>query len=167
MHPVSFNVRLEEDPFKAEEIELLRKMCSEFAGSGTYLENLFTPQFCDWAEQQIKNDFTVNVYDYYVQTAESLNQFQAQTNKNLIDVARKIDGLSHNLEIASNLIESNETRIKSKNERIEQLNETAEKLSDKIAELTSENERLNDELLRLKAKLYDINELEAENAAQR
>jgi len=61
---VSFNVRLENDPAKYQEIELMEKMVREFDYSGTYMQMLFTPALLEFFINQVENDFSPSVDEY-------------------------------------------------------------------------------------------------------
>lgn len=61
---VNFNVRLENDPTKAQEVALFDKIVDQFKGSGTYLEMLFTEALREFVVSQIANDFSPSVDEY-------------------------------------------------------------------------------------------------------
>jgi len=79
---VSFNVRLESDPTKLDEIKVLHKMFNEFKGSGTYLEMLFSDALTEFVQNQIMNDFSPQV-DEYLDTQEQEDEIR--------DLRRKVD----------------------------------------------------------------------------
>lgn len=81
---VSFNVRLEADPTKAQEADLLMKMADAFRGTGTYIEMLFSPKLIEFARLQILNDFSPEV-DEYLEMDDVVSEIEAKAKKQIDD----------------------------------------------------------------------------------
>ncbi len=64
--------QLHSEASKQDEINHLHKL-AETVDHDTYLFSLFSDSFMTWAEEQIKNDFTVNLFEYLQQVRADLS----------------------------------------------------------------------------------------------
>lgn len=174
--PVSFNVRLEPDPCKADEIGLIERCAQEFDNSGTYLQSFFTPALAAWVAEQIRNDFPPDLYGslqyQWAQSAEAMNAAKlAQNAQRETEIAANAAGRQY-----AELCEKVATEEAKWHERLADVQGQYQKwLDDKnaqlgelrhanadyaldMADLESTVAARDAEIIRLKAKLYDQSE---------
>jgi len=58
-----FMISMSDDPSKDEEIKVLHKL-AENMPEGSYLAQLFTPDFVGWVQDRIRGDIFPDAFDY-------------------------------------------------------------------------------------------------------
>lgn len=76
-----------------KEIEFLKQCKYFWENENCYLKDLFTDDLINWIEGKIKNDFPVNLYEYYQVNADKINKLHLMLHEseiNILDLNRKI-----------------------------------------------------------------------------
>ncbi len=162
---VSMNIRLEDDPTKAQENDLLMKIYDAFKGSGTYLEMLFSPALVEFARLQILNDFSPQVDEYLTASSSEVEALKAELeitkvaasgfSKDVVEVKKEL-ALARQ---AQEIIEGDNEHLK---DRLQSANEAATAYASDVKELRGvaqeyqlEISRQKEELVKVKALLWD------------
>lgn len=167
--PVSFNVRLENDPTKQQEIEVLHKMYNAFKGSGTYLETMLSEKLIEFAQNQIMNDFPPDIMEHLDGADVSTNlakedvrllKLRVEVLENDIKVLEddlQTESIRHEKTKKRNSAKHDEWLTERKDWRVttgEYLRENAD-LVDRANEAERKAADLEQELLVLKATAFD------------
>lgn len=152
---------------KAQEIDILRTLVEAFSNGQSYLSSLFTTQLLNWAEEAIRNDFTVDIMD-------TVHHLQAQLivasndydllDKRTGDLIGRLESENHNLtteleaskKIRNDIVQQNLMERASWEQIYKERYEAYCKGQDEIHALTTQVQDLTATVLRLKAKIYDL-----------
>ena len=143
---------------KDEEKAALQKM-AQCAGQGSYLNSLFTPEFINWVEQQIRDDGCCDLYGTlqaaYEETGRKMQEYaalDAQVRNSRYVVEQKdhqIAGLQAERE---RLIQDNDERLRIAN----RFNESLREENEKTVALRYQMGDMNRQIAALKVRLYDL-----------
>ena len=152
-----------ENASKQEEIDFLHALAGALS-KDSYLSSLFSDRLVTWATEQIRNDFTCDIWDLEVsRLMQELNQKSAELTVEQRDnqrLQRDVKALKERIDAAGNYAA----------EQIEFLNKAIINRDDQIAYLTDRNAELatgfNDatakiaerdrKIQELKARIYDL-----------
>lgn len=143
-------LKIDNDMKKQEEIAILEKLKKVFyEHPNNYLTSLFSTEFVSWASQRIRDDFPVDVYEY-------VNGYGADVdlNKKLADRISELQELQQESVSKVAALQEALSSLRTK------YNDDIEWHVNHENELTTRLAAQEDELLRLKAKLYDLQEKE-------
>jgi chromosome segregation ATPase len=163
---ISFNVRMSYDPSKAEEIALVNKLYKNFKRTNTYLSGMFSMGLVSWAEERIRNDWSLDVIDELVDAEVRAGNAEGELRVLKADHAKEIERKDAEIEHITGKMEQ---RIDELNFHLSEANNAAERHLRKAQELgqelalekqvTANSEKLVQslkwEITELKAKLYD------------
>lgn len=143
---------------KTDEIATLKKITEKFAGTGSYLADLFTQELFDWAEQQILVDFPPNVFDHWTADHDNAVKTIDRLRTEEGGWTKQIDQLEKSLEDHQGAIEDQKAvAIALSNESAERL-EGIEILKAENAKLQAHNWELFQENNELKARNVELAE---------
>ena len=151
-----FMIEVEDNMSKEMEIKVLNKFYASFAGTDTYLEQLFTAPFITWASMKIRDDIFPDVMQYiHPEESDELRQLRllADSNEKLVDhyqgQEQELKEQYAALKEAKQMDwDRNQEKIQTIQERLFEERERVRRHVDHIADLEQE-------VLSLKAKLYD------------
>ena len=142
---------LKSDCSKGEELTRLHDY-KELSGTGTYLSMLFTDKFITWCEEQVKNDFSLDIFDYYQASIKELNESESAR----IKAETHIQVLENQLENQGKIANSQAQTISELNRR---LAETESRAIGYCVSNSSKDDIIlerDEEIIRLKARIYDL-----------
>ena len=151
-----FMIEVEDGMSKEMEAKVLNKLYEAFAGTDTYLEQLFTAPFVSWVNTKIRDDIFPEVMQYiHPEESDELRQLRllADSNEKLVDhyqgqeqeLKEQYDALKEAKQMDW---DRNQEKIQTIQERLFEERERVRRHVDHIADLEQE-------VLSLKAKLYD------------
>lgn len=158
--------RINSQSGKAEEIAFLEKIAKSIP-EGTYLKDFFSKELVDFIAWRISNDWTCDLMKEYNSEIEehgnhnAINSQQiAETKKYLKIANEKIETLELRLQHAN---QDNQDLAEKLNTTANELRQEREEFAEKYAAwyhkgnaMVEENLALDSEIIKLKAKIYDL-----------
>ena len=153
-------IKVEDDMSKAEETKILEKITSIFKEHpNNYLSSMFSDDLCTWASNQIREDMSLNVYEYIQDSYEHRTE--------VTDLDRKISDLEAGRKVNQELIDDMGISIGDHKQNtlnaVMNAKEREDELQAQINDLIHENTQLiklevdnGQEIRDLKVKLYDL-----------
>lgn len=151
-------IKVDNDMSKQDEIEIMHKLRDTFGKyPNNYLSNLFSMNFTQWIENQIRDDFSADAYEHFcgwecddakrkLETANEIyDKLLTDTNEQAIESEQKIKKLISNRD---ELIKQFAQAERDYEILLNETADTEDKLQKKIG-------CLEHEIIILKAKLYD------------
>ena len=143
------------DMAKAEEIKILDKLTKCFVENpDNYLASLFTAEFLGWATNQIRDDIVVDVMQH-------INDYSKDDE--IRELKQELDSQKKVSELNAEEMDKLEGELKIAKDRIDFLrNETGKRTQDlekahkECLAHSTQTDDLETELVKLKAKLYDL-----------
>lgn len=162
---IGCNLRLDRDPSKQEEIDALHKVADVFRNGDTYLSSFFTNDLLSWCEIQIKNDIGPDLYGTYAyQQSGALSELET-LKKDHESTVREVNYLQGQLAGKHNELEQEQKSKAGIIEHCQGVEEKNKDLLSALSEMRAERDEFRnikesyaDELIRLKAKLFDLQE---------
>lgn len=164
---MEIRLKIENSPSKDHEKNILDKLWDTYrtAAPDSYLVNLFSWEFVNWAKIQISNDFTCNAYEYIKEGMESVGM-QADLDdatakvRGLDDSLRKIeadhDDLKKEHEILKGDHQITQNVLNEKRSCFESLSSDYNSLIDENCKLAEKKEKMELMVMQLKAEIYDL-----------
>ena len=151
-----FMIEVEDNMSKEMEIKVLNKLYESFAGTDTYLEQLFTAPFITWASMKIRDDIFPDVMQYiHPEESDELRQLRllADSNEKLVD---HYQGQEQELkEQYAALAEAKQMDWDRQQGTIAHVTEQRNEAERDAMEMKARLEEANECITMLKAKLYD------------
>lgn len=139
---------LNDNPSKQEEIEFINEVRKAIPVN-SYLDQLFTTEFIFWIETNIKEDWCLNLFEFY-------NEADRERDMLLQD----IDEAQENIKILraryDDLLESRNDQITRHTAAIAEAQASHDLLYIRTTEAEELSERQAKTIMELKAKLYDL-----------
>ena len=141
-----FMIEVEDGMSKEMEAKVLNKLYEAFAGTDTYLEQLFTAPFVSWVNTKIRDDIFPEVIQYVNQD---------RYNEEIDRLAKLVDDAEVTNQANINLIHRLERDVDGLTKENKQYEAAIPDYDSEIAEKRSIIDALEQEIVELKAKLYD------------
>lgn len=166
-------VKLEQDPSKQQEIDFLNEV-AESIPDGAYLKGLFTEKFVNFIAQKIRDDWYCDFMDMYqaeIDRADDagaeLRAFQkdfegytTKTNREIEGLSKKIETLSllaqSKSDIIDQMVEARWEKEREHNNEKQEWRDEFNKVANQLDSSEKKREELSIENIKLKAKLYDM-----------
>jgi len=146
---MEIRIKAEDNMSKAEEIKVVEKLHDAFKGTCNYLTDFFSEGTCNWLEEQIRNDFSCDIFPYIEANIEEIYESGKLTEKQEMTIKE----MDKQIQALSKYKDSAKAEIDDLEETIYQRNQELNKQSDKIALQAQE-------IIQLKAELYDLIRME-------
>ena len=141
-----FMIEVEDGMSKEMEAKVLNKLYEAFAGTDTYLEQLFTAPFVSWVNTKIRDDIFPEVIQYVNQD---------RYNEEIDRLAKLVADAEVTNQANINLIHRLERDVDGLTKENKQYEAAIPDYDSEIAEKRSIIDALEQEIVELKAKLYD------------
>jgi polyhydroxyalkanoate synthesis regulator phasin len=141
-----FMIEVEDGMSKEMEAKVLDKLYEAFAGTDTYLEQLFTAPFVSWVNTKIRDDIFPEVMQYV---------HQDRYNGEIDRLAKLVDDAEITNQANINLIHRLERDVDGLTKENQQYEAAIPDYDSEIAEKRGIIDGLEQEIVELKAKLYD------------
>lgn len=130
---VRFEVR--SDMSKADEVEVLTKIAAGFAGTGCYLQSLFSEKFIAYVQNQIKNDIGPDVMtDWAYQIEVTRREMHAQES----NATKKLEDKNSTILALRQEVASLQRDFASKSATLSFVSQTNAELTGMVDSLTTE-----------------------------
>lgn len=157
------------DAGKAEEIAFITHL-AEDVQPGTYLADLFTKNFVSWIVEQIRNDFTPDLYGALEHQHELNSQAELRCAAAIHEIDKSAKEHRYEAEALKKIISDRNVLVEDLKNRIEFLedqnvgfaelrialvsdcNESKRELAQAVADLAAANQKV----LELKARMFDL-----------
>lgn len=147
--------KLSEHPSKEEEIKFFEEV-AESMPFDSYLRNFFNSKMVGWVRDQIKNDFTADLYEWY----ESAMSRESDEVNNSMEMLKKFD---RKVAEYDKLLADARAMIQERDELVERLVKLNNELSvqseqyvNKLIEQSNQLDENEQRIVTLKARLYDV-----------
>jgi hypothetical protein len=158
---------LDENPTKAEEVEVVVQLVEKFRGKGWYLSSLFGTGLLAWFEGQAAQDVNCNVMleleaarEHALKAVGIARKAVADIEANARDHDRKLsqfrDGYRSEIEKLKQELESAKGREAEYADGLEKERQQREEADRTIRQNRSTIDVLEAEVIKLKARLYDL-----------
>lgn len=160
--------RLQADPSKVEEIQFLETI-AESIPDDAYLKRLFTERFVNFIAQKIRDDWYCDFMDMYQAEINNVTDARAELGTLQRDFEKYVSARNQEIEGLNVTVEKLEGELDLAKKQAEQEYDRYWKLRQQLGEvnrkamrdvdlLEKENEDLKEEVVKLKAKMFDMQE---------